>query len=277
MKNSFRAVGAALAAVVGLAMIPVHAQSLAAPGTKTLVAGTTPKYPPFEFKDPDTGKLTGFDIDLLEALAAKLDLKVTWQDVSFDQMISSLSTKRLDVFLGGFADTEERQKSIDILDYLITGSQFYTIKARAADFPNQQAVCGKRIAAARKTIWPQAIAAWSVENCEKAGKAAIVVLGTDGSPDTRLQLKQGRADGGVQGAETLPYQNTLENGVYVPIGKPFLENSLGMGISKDNTALTAALRGAMRQIMVDGTYQKILAKWGLQDYAVKKATVNLKD
>lgn len=276
MKTPVRAFAVALLVAVTTFQAS-HAQSLVAPDTKTIVAGTTPKYPPFEFKDPETGKLMGFDIELLEAMAAKLGLKVTWQDVSFDQLISSLSTKRVDVFLGGFADTEERQKSIDILDYLTTGSQFYTIKARAADFANVQAVCGKRVAAARKTIWPQAIASWSAENCEKAGKPAVIVLGTDGSPDTRLQLKQSRADAGVQGAETIPYQNTLENGMYVPIGKPFIENQLGMGLSKSNPALTAALRGAFQQIIADGTYEKILRKWGLQDYAVKKVTVNLKD
>ena len=233
--------------------------------------------PPFEFKDPETNKLVGFDIELTEALAALIGAKVEWRETSFDQMISSLTTKRLDLFLGGMADTEERQKSIRFLDYMSTGAQFYTLKDRAAALPSPEALCGKRVATARRTVWPEDIATWSAENCVKAGKPAIVVVGTDGSPDTRLQLKQNRADAGVQGGETLPYQNTLENGIYVPIGKVFKTNVLGMAFAKDNPELQAALLGAFKQMLADGSYQKLLAKWGLQDYGVKKATVNGKE
>jgi len=252
----------------------VHAQISAPPVKKTIVGGTMPKYPPFEFKDPETDKLMGFDIDFAEALAAKMGAKIEWQETNFDQMISSITTKRTDVVLSGIADTEEREKSINFLDYLTTGPQFYTLKARAGEFPDPEALCGKRVATARRTSWPDAIATWSAEHCVKAGKPAVIVVGTDGSPDTRLQLNQNRVDAAVQGGETLPYQNTLENGVYAPIGKPFVDQLMGMGISKSNPELTAALLDAFKQILADGTYQKLLVKWGLQEHAVKKGSVN---
>jgi polar amino acid transport system substrate-binding protein len=264
-------------ALVSMQASNAMAQAPASSAIKTIVAGTAPKYPPFEFRDPETNKLIGFDIELTEALASRFGAKVEWKDAGFDQMISSLSTRRLDLFLGGMADTEERQKSIDFLDYLVTGAQFYTLKERSAQFPDLQAMCGKRVGTARKTVWPEAIANWSAENCVKAGKPPVTVVGTDGSPDTRLQLKQNRVDAGVQGGETLPYQNSIENGAYVPIGKPFLANVLGMGLSKSNPELIAALHGAFKQILADGTYQKLLVKWGLQDYGIKKAMVNGKE
>jgi len=255
-----------------------HAQSAAPPipsiGKSTLVAAIVPNYPPFEYKDPATDNLMGFDVDLGEALAAKLGVKLEWQETSFDQMMSALTTKRVDVILSGMTDLPARRESVNFLDYITTGPQFYTVKARAGEFASTDALCGKVVGTSRRTSFPNDIANWSGEHCVKAGKPAIKVVGTDGSSDARMQLRQNRIDAAVQGGETLPYQNSVEQNAYAPIGQPFLSQYTAIGMSKDNAALTTALTAAFNQLVADGTYQKILAKWGLQQHAVPKALVN---
>ncbi|SAL70886.1 extracellular solute-binding protein [Caballeronia udeis] len=267
----------AIAAVAAVALLAhsyaAHAQT-PQPLKSTLIAGTTPKYPPFESKDPETDKMIGFDIDIVEAIAAKMGSKVEWQETNFDQLLSSITTQRTDLIVGGMADTPEREASISFLDYLKLGSVFYTLKTQASNFPSMAALCGKKVGTARRTIWPAAIATWSNEHCVRQGKPAIVVIGTDGSPDTRLQLNQNRVDAAVQGAPTLPYQNKMENDRYVQIGTPFLPQLMGMGFSKTNPAFGVALQKAFNGIIADGTYHKILVKWGLEGSAVDKATIN---
>jgi polar amino acid transport system substrate-binding protein len=108
----------------------------------------------------------------------------------------------------------------------------------------------------------------------KAGKKPINVSGTNGSADARVQLRQGRIDAAVQGGETLPYQNSVEQNAYVPVGKPFLSQYNGIGMAKGNAALNAGLTTALNQLIADGTYQKILVKWGLQEHAVQKALID---
>ena len=263
-------------AVGAFAVAVSHATSVAcAQGTKTVInAATVPKYPPFEFKDPASGKLIGFDVDIVDAIAGKMGIKVKWIDSSFDQLISSIETKRADIMVAGMADTPERRASVSFLDYLHANSVFFTLRANAARFPDINALCGKRVATARRTIWPAAIEKWSDDHCTAAGKPAVIVVGTDGSPDTRLQLNQGRADAAVQGAETIPYQNTIEGNRYVILGKPFLIQQMGLGFARDDSQFGQKLKQALAALMADGTYQELLRKWDLMDSAIEQAMVN---
>ncbi|MFM0009750.1 ABC transporter substrate-binding protein [Paraburkholderia sediminicola] len=261
--------------VVALHAPLLHAQTPAPSiGKSTLVAAIVPNYPPFEYKDPATDKLMGFDVDLGEALAAKIGVKLEWQETSFDQMMSALTTKRVDVILSGMTDLPERRGAVNFLDYITTGPQFYTVKARAGEFATMDALCGKTVGTSRRTSFVNDTAKWSDEHCVKAGKPPVKVIGTDGSSDARMQLRQNRIDAAVQGGETLPYQNSIEQNAYAPIGQPFLSQYTALGMSKDNAALNTALTTAFNQLIADGTYQKILAKWGLQQHAVPKALVN---
>src|SRR5215467_2294734 len=68
-----------------------------------------PNYPPMEFRDPATNALTGFDVDLGEALGKKLGVKITWQETSFDQLMPGITTQRFDAILSGMTDYKSRQ------------------------------------------------------------------------------------------------------------------------------------------------------------------------
>ncbi|PQV46735.1 ABC transporter substrate-binding protein [Paraburkholderia sp. BL21I4N1] len=276
--NTSRGLRALLTLVVGFvawhAPLSQAQSGASALGKSTLVAAIVPNYPPFEYKDPATDKLMGFDVDLGEALAAKLGVKLEWQETNFDQMMSALTTRRVDVILSGMTDLPARRGMVNFLDYITTGPQFYTTKARAGEFPNMEALCGKTVGTSRRTSFVDDTTKWSNEHCVKAGKPAVKVVGTDGSSDARMQLRQNRIDAAVQGGETLPYQNSIEQNAYAPIGQPFLSQYTAIGMAKDNAALNAALTQAFNQLVAEGTYQKILAKWGLQQHAVAKAQIN---
>src|SRR5215217_5037951 len=75
-----------------------------------LVAATQPNYPPIAFKDPASNTLTGFDIDLGEAIANELGLKIEWQETAFAQRISSLQTQRVDIAMAGMSDLPARRE-----------------------------------------------------------------------------------------------------------------------------------------------------------------------
>lgn len=253
-----------------------QAQSPRAKGAP-ITAAVVSNYPPLEFKDPATNKLTGFDIDLGEALAAKLGTTIKWEETSFDQMLSSLATGRVDIILSGMTDIASRRDAVKFIDYLKTGPQFYTMKERAAELSSMAALCGKKVGSSRRTSFPAEITKWSDENCVKAGKAAITVVGTDGSADARTQLRQGRLDAAVQGGETLPYIMGQEANTYVSIGKPFTFQYVGLAVTRKNDALVTELGDALTKLIADGSYAKIAAKWGLQDFGVNKLIIDSQD
>lgn len=238
-----------------------------------LTVAIMPNYPPMEFKDPATNTLSGVDVDLGNALGEKLGVKIHWQEIAFEQMVNAVTTKRVDLVMSGMTDTSERQKVVSFIDYFTTGPQFYTLTARK-DINTAADLCGKKVGTSRRTTFPQEIAKWSQANCEAKGKPAILVVGTEGSADARTQLLQRRLDAAVQGSETLPYVMNLEKNTFRPLDKAIAAQFTGIAVDKNNPALITALQGAMNQLIADGSYVKILSKWGLADNAVKTATIN---
>src|SRR5437868_10720592 len=230
-----------------------------------------PKYPPMEFRDPATSTLTGFDVELGEALGRKLGIKIVWQETSFDQMMPAIATGRVDAILSGMTDMASRQDTATFVDYLRSGPRFFAQQSRAAEFKDMAALCGKNVGASRRTSFPGEIAAWSEKNC---GSAPIVFVGTDGSADARTQLKQGRIDAAVQGNETLPYIMDLEPGAYAPVGSTIAQQFTGIAVPVKEKALQQAMLEAVDALIADGTYRTLLAKWKLSDNAIEKATIN---
>jgi polar amino acid transport system substrate-binding protein len=229
-----------------------------------VVVANQPNYPPIEYKDPATNELKGLDIDLGLALAKELGVEVEWADIGFEQMVSSLNTGRVDLIQSGMSDLPSRRETLDFVDYMRSGAQFYTSAERAGEFKVPEDFCGKIVGMSRRTSFPDETAKWSKANCEDKGKPAITVVGTEGSADARAQLKQGRLDGAVQGSETLPYLLNLEQDTYVIVGEPFTAVYQGIAFPKSETGLRDAYAGALKRLMASGEYKKIFASYGLE-------------
>lgn len=238
-----------------------------------IAAGIMPNYPPMDFKDPATNQLTGVDYDLGTEISKRLGIEIKWQETAFEQMVSGLATNRIDIVLSGMTDTPERQKTVDFVDYFSTGPQFYTLESQK-DLKADSDLCGKKVGTSRRTTFPVEIAKWSDINCVAKGKPAITVIGTEGSADARAQLRQARLDAAVQGSETLPYIQGQEPGVFKVIGEPLARQLTGLGVAKNNPELSAAIIATLNDMIMDGSYMKILDKWHLKEGAVAEATLN---
>src|SRR3984893_7593308 len=191
-----------LAAILVLAGVtPAFAQSVPAriKDAGKIVIATNPNYAPITFKDPASNTLMGFDIDLGEAIAKQLGVKVEWQEIAFAQMLPSLQTGRVDTVLAGMSDLPTRRDVADFVDYMSSGAQFYTIAALAGTIKTPEDLCGKSVGASRSTNWPAQMEDWSKANCVAKGRPAMTVVGTEGSVDARTQLKTERLQGAVQG------------------------------------------------------------------------------
>ncbi|MGI4954833.1 MAG: ABC transporter substrate-binding protein [Janthinobacterium lividum] len=236
-----------------------------------LTVAIVPNYPPLEFKDPATGVLTGFDVELGEAIGKKIGVTWKWQETSFDQMLPALATQRVGAIMSGMTDYASRQEATTFVDYLRSGPAFFVQQSRAAEFKDMSALCGKNVGASRRTSFPKEIAAWSEANCPGN---PIKFVGTEGSADARTQLKQGRIDAAVQGNETLPYVMEQEPRAYMALGGPIATQLTGIALPVKDTELQQKVAAALDALIADGTYKALLAKWKLSDNAVEKATIN---
>lgn len=241
-----------------------------------IVIATQPNYPPIAFKDVATNQLAGFDIELGEAIAKELGVKVEWQETAFAQMLPSLQTGRVDAVMAGMSDLPARRETADFINYMDSGAQFYTVTAFADTIKTPEDLCGKSVGASRSTNWPRQIGEWSDANCVAKGKPAINVVGTEGSVDARTQLKTQRLQGGVQGSETMSHFQKLEPNTYIPLGKPFTNSLAGIPFAKtaEGTQLRDAVKGALDRLQANGTYDALIQKYGLANNAIKPITIN---
>jgi polar amino acid transport system substrate-binding protein len=236
---------------------------------------TNPIYPPMEFVNPDTGTIDGFDVDLANAIAKKLNLTTVFVTSAFQELQSGLQTGRADMIISGMSDNVKRQASMDFVDYITSGPILFTTKGNAGQYKQTVDLCGKTVAGSRSTSFGDNVRDWSAANCEAKGKPAIKFEGTADSNAARMGMKQGRYDAVVQGIETIAYQMKLEPDTFILVGDPLLSNdTFGIGFKKDNTALRDAVATAFDEVIKDGTYAEILKKWGLVHNAVPKAVIN---
>ena len=95
--------------------------------TKKLVVGTSCTYPPYEFVSPE-GKPSGFDIELMEAIGAKMGVAIEWFDTGkFDSLLAAIPTGKVDCAIAGMSATKERAKRMLFSDiYEVSHSAIVT-------------------------------------------------------------------------------------------------------------------------------------------------------
>ena len=241
-----------------------------------IVIATQPNYAPIVYKDPATNQMAGFDYELGEAIAKELGVKAEWQDTAFAQMLPSLTTGRVDMVMAGMSDLPARRETVDFVDYMVSGAQFYTVTAFKDSVKSVEDLCGKSVGASRSTNWPKQIGEWSDANCVAKGRPAITVVGTEGSVDARTQLKTQRLQGGVQGSETMTHFQKLEPNTYIPLGEPFTRSLTGIPFPKtaEGGQLRDAVKGALERLQANGTYDALIAKYVQPSNALKPISVN---
>src|SRR5712691_6250747 len=113
---------------------------LITPGVLTVGSDTT--YAPQEFIDPATNKATGFDIDLITAIAQRMGLQAKIVTTKFDTIIDDLVAKRFDVVISAVSVTPERHKKVDFVPYLNAGESLLVQKGNPKNIKSADDLCG---------------------------------------------------------------------------------------------------------------------------------------
>ena len=83
---------------------------------KTYKVAMEPTFPPIDTTDKETGDLTGFDVDLMEAIAKDQGFKLKWENMSFAGLIPALEAGNVDILASGMWASDERKKKVDFSD-----------------------------------------------------------------------------------------------------------------------------------------------------------------
>ncbi|SCB37942.1 ABC transporter substrate-binding protein [Rhizobium lusitanum] len=245
---------------------------IAAKGVLTIGSDTT--YPPAEFLGGDDGQTPeGIDVDLAKAIAQKLGLKLEFLTAQFDSILPAIGP-RYDLGISAFTITNERYKAVDFISYFNAGKQWAIQAGNPAKF-NPDDPCGKAVGVQTGSTGEKAVKGFS-DDCVAAKKKAIELISMPKQTDLVTRLINGAVDAVYAGSTNIGYAVKQTNGQLETIGAITYPSPNGIAVAKGQTAWAQLVADAINQLIADGTYQKILTKWGIVSAAVDKAEVNPK-
>ncbi|KUL33858.1 ABC transporter substrate-binding protein [Streptomyces sp. NRRL F-4489] len=237
----------------------------------TLALASSVGTPPGATYLPDGTTLAGQDIDVADAVGKVLGVKLVREVASFEAILPALGSGKYDVGTGNFGVTDARRKTLDFVTYVNDGQGF----AARSDSPLKKVtaltqLCGLTVATGAGTTFETTLE----ENrhlCRDAGKRPYEIATYADQGALWISLQQGRSD------VVMSTINGLRYAVKQQPGLRFLNEfkRLDVGFAfKKGTPLAPAFQAAVNRLMKDGTYARILAKWGTGPSALAASRIS---
>jgi polar amino acid transport system substrate-binding protein len=250
------------------ALVPA---SIKSKGSITVAADAS--YAPNEFLASNGTTVVGMDADLAKAIGAELGLKVTVKNATFNAIIPGLHNGRFDLGMSSFTDTLAREKIVNFVTYFSAGTSFYTKASGGPAITGLASLCGLKVAVESGTTQEADGKAQSTK-CTGAGKKAVTVQSYNTQSQANLALSAGRADVAMADSPVAAYQVKTSNGAFKLAGTPYGTAPYGIAIPKTAGSMDKAVLAAVKDLISNGTYTKILTHWGIQSGAITDPVIN---
>lgn len=246
--------------VLSVLMTLGASQALHAEAVKTIRIGTEPAFAPFESKNAQ-GEVVGFDIDLVKALCSRMKADCKIVESEYDSLIPSLKARKIDAIVAAMSITPKRLKEIDFSDKLYSADARLVALKDSQLLPTPESLRDKNVGVQQGSI--QEVYAnrfWA--------SRGVNVVSYSSQDQVYSDLVAGRLDAAFQD-ETAGSYGFLkqESGKNYAFAGPSVKNTeifgvgTGIGIRKGDSSLQLAFNNALAEILKDGTYQKIAAKY----------------
>ena len=217
-----------------------------------LKVGTDAPYPPFEIGQPPD--ISGYDIEVMNEVAKRLDLKPTYQDTSFDTIFRDLAQGKFDIVAAASTILPEREQTVDFSDpYYLTPQSL--LVAPGSDISTVDDLASKTVGAQDGTTGE-----FYAQDNTDAGE----VRGYPEGPDAINALKAGQVDAVI--IDFGVGQDAVKKGTDVQIAQKIVTNELyGFPVAQDNDALREKVNEALTEIKEDGTLTRLYQKYFKED------------
>ncbi|MFT4158554.1 transporter substrate-binding domain-containing protein [Shinella sp.] len=214
---------------------------------------------PDEYLDAD-GQLKGWSVDIAKEMQERLGVTFTFEGTSFDAIIPGLQSKRFDAGFASFGTTAERLKALDFVSQRRIGTSFAYPAASTLSIKSAADACGLTIAVLN--------GAWDIGLLERLNasecKDKPIIMQTHGTQaQAELAVRSNRAEATVGGSVKLAYM-AKQTGDLKTSDLVLSPVNSCIGVRKGDP-LGQVLTDTIQSMIDDGTYEKIMAKWGLND------------
>ncbi|MET3288953.1 UNVERIFIED_CONTAM: ABC-type amino acid transport substrate-binding protein [Brevibacillus sp. OAP136] len=205
-------------------------------------------YPPFNFYN-DKNELVGFDVDIANAVAGKLGVKVNFVPTPWDSIIAGLLAKKYDIIISSMGITDERKQKVDFTEpYYHTGGQLFVPNDSTITDPTK--IEGLKIGASIGSTF---------EEKAKELKVDLVTYKTDML--TFQDMLNGRIKGVITDKAVGANMIKEKNYPFKALGDVLYKEEAAFTVRKDEGTLKDELNKALKDIQSDGTYEKISNNW----------------
>ena len=230
----------------------------AASGVKTVEAGklhmaTNAAFPPYEMVTDDGG-FEGIDVEIATEIAKKLGLELVVDDQDFTAAITAAGNGQSDIVMAGLTVNEERKETLDFTDSYATGVQVVIVK-EGSDVTMDN--LGEKMIGTQKGTTGYFYASDTPEN---GGYGEDHVIGYDNGAMAVEALKGGQIDCVIIDNEPAKAYVKANEGLSLLEGT-WVTEDYAIGIKKGNTELMDAVNGALKELIADGTVQKIVDQY----------------
>lgn len=219
---------------------------------KVLTVATDTNFPPFEFKDPDTGKHTGFDVELWDAIAKKLGLEYNLQPMDFNGIIPGLQSGQIDAGIAGMTIKPERAEVVDFSDGYYNAGLLVLVKAADESVKGIEDLKGKVVSTKLGT---------TSEDFVKANAGAKDVKLFPNNDAMFMELLSGGADAVVFDSPVIAdFMRKAGQGQVKVVGPLYQGQSYGIAFPK-GSELVAKVNEALAALRAEGAYADLYMKW----------------
>lgn len=227
--------------------------------------------PPSSFYLPDNRTVAGQDIEIADAVGRVLGVRIDRQEAAFEAILPALGSGKFQVGTGNFGVTEERKKTIDFVTYINDGQGFAVRQdSDLGQVTDVTQLCGRKIGTSAGTTF-EATLNKNRERCDQSGKPPYEVQVFSEQSALYSALQQGKIEVVMGTINGLRYAATQQPGLRFL--NEFRRLDVGFALPK-SSPLAPALQAAVNKLIADGTYQRILTKWGTQPSAIPHSELN---
>jgi polar amino acid transport system substrate-binding protein len=222
-------------------------------GAVKVRVATDATWPPFETVDENTKELTGFDIEMVDAIAKEAGLDIEFVNVGFDPLLAGIAQCQYDAAVSAITILPERAANMLFSDPYMNAGQIVTVQIDNTTINSKDDLSGKTVGAQIGTtgaIEVQAIAGANLTTFDTVDLAY-------------LALQNGQIDAVVADSPTAAGFVAQNADKLKMVGSVFTDENYGIAVCKTNTELLAKINEGLAAIKANGTFDALLAKYAL--------------
>ncbi|WP_082233289.1 glutamine ABC transporter substrate-binding protein [Halobacillus massiliensis] len=220
-------------------------------GGETYTVATDNNFVPFEFLDEETGEMTGFDMDLIRAIAEEAGFEVKIESMKFDGVVTGMQTAKYDIGIAGMTITDERAETIDFSEPYYDAGLMLAVQESNTEIKSEDDLAGKKVATRSGT---------TSETYLKDNHPDAEVVTFPGIVEAYMDLQDGRVDAVMYDVPNVQYYVANDSEGLKTVGDVLQGEQYGIAFPKDSE-LVEDVNEALQTLIDNGTYDDIYEEW----------------